>query len=145
MLYVTLVTVLLAIIVWFMPKHVQRKDILVVWITVSYVEIVVDLYLGFFMDLYYFAGEREISIEALSIKLVMAPLFGVIFVNYLPKQWLHIILYWLLWIAFSTLFEWTTVLFDYLTYTGWNIWLSLIFYILIVPLFTVYFWYTKHH
>ncbi|ADU32215.1 hypothetical protein [Evansella cellulosilytica] len=144
MLYVTIVTILLAIFVWFLPKRLRRNDVLVIWITVSYVEIVADLILGLLLDLYYFAGENEVSAEALGIKLIMAPLFGIIFLHYMPKDFRRFIPYWLFWAVFSTFFEWTTSVFHYLTYTGWTPFYSFIFFLIIIPLFRVYYLYIKH-
>lgn len=144
MLYITVVTVILLSVVWFMPKQMERRDILIIWITVSYIEIVVDLILGHIMGYYYFAGDKKISPEVVATKLIMAPLFGIIILNYMPKKVNRFIPYWFLWATFSTLFEWTTIKFGYLTYKNWELWYSAVFYILIIPVIRWFYYYTKH-
>ncbi|SDY01987.1 hypothetical protein SAMN05421736_101154 [Evansella caseinilytica] len=145
MLYVSAVTILLAVIVWLMPKNMQRRDIYILWISVSFVEIIVDVTLGSpVFGLYYFAGEDKVSPEALGLKLIMAPLFGVIYFNYMPKRFLRFLPYWLIWAAFSTFFEWTTVYFGYLTYKNWNLWYSALFYFAAMPLMRWHYFYIKH-
>lgn len=116
-----------------------------IWITVSYIEILLDLVLAVpILELYYFAGEQEVSPEAVGIKLIMAPLFALLFLNYMPRKFVRFIPYWLVWAAFSTLFEWTTIYFGYLTYTGWKLWYSAIFYTMIFPLIRWHYYYIKH-
>lgn len=144
MLYIYIVTALLLLILWFVPKHMERRDIFVVWIFVSYIEITVDLSLGHIMDLYYFAGEDKISPEALAVKMIMSPLFGILFLNFMPIKFIPFIPYWIFWGLFSTFFEWTTVYFGYLTYQNWKLWYSVMFYILIFPLIRWFYFYIKH-
>ncbi len=145
MVYVTIITVILLITVWFIPKRMQRKDMYITWITMAFVELELDIFLGSpVLGLYYFAGEDKVSPEALGIKLILGPLFGILFVNFMPKDFKKFIPYWIFWTAFSTFFEWTTVLFGYLTYTGWKLWYSAVFFALIIPLFRWHYLYTKH-
>lgn len=144
MLYMTMVIIFLLIIVWFIPKRLHRKDIYTIWISMSYLEIVVDLYLAIVLDLYYFAGSKEIDPGALTIKLLSAPLFAVLFLNYMPNSYARFIPYWFIWAMFSTFFEWTTVYFGYLTYTGWKLGYSAIFYFFIFPFLRWHYLYTKH-
>ncbi|MCT8137166.1 hypothetical protein H1D32_05070 [Anaerobacillus sp. CMMVII] len=141
--YTYIVTAILAILVWFMPKRMKRSDMLVIWIFVSYIEIVVDLFLGHLVGLYYFVGETQISPEALGLKLIMSPLFGIIFINFMPKKFLHFIPYWLVWVIISTVFEWTTVLSGYLTYSEWKLWYSFLFYIVAIPVTRWFYYYVK--
>ncbi|WP_373558553.1 CBO0543 family protein [Bacillus sp. FJAT-45350] len=117
----------------------------IIWISFSFLEIVVDYYLGHVFELYHFAGEADkLSPEAFTTKLFMSPLFAILFLNFMPKQTPRFILYWIGWVVFSTFFEWTTVYFDYLTYTGWKLWYSFIFYVLIFPIVRWHYLYIKH-
>ncbi len=84
------------------------------------------------MELYYFNDDDSISARALFMKFLTSPLFGVIISNYMPKKIKSFIPYLIGWVVFSTFFEWLTVKFDYLTYTGWKLWYSFIFYIFAV-------------
>lgn len=144
MIYVTVVTVLLVIIFIMMPKHMKTKDIVIMWLMISYVELVADLYLAQVLELYHFAGEKSVSPDALTIKLFIGPLFGIIFVNFMPKGFLAFIPYWIVWVVFSTFFEWTTSVFGYLQYTGWNLYLSLPFYVISIPITRKFYFYIKH-
>ncbi|WP_078430051.1 CBO0543 family protein [Alkalihalobacterium alkalinitrilicum] len=144
MFYATIIVGVLLLVNWFIPKHLKRRDMVIIWISLSYLEIVVDFYLGYVLELYKFAGEPVVSPEAFTTKLFMSPLFTIPFLNFMPKSFSRFIPYWLLWAAFSTFFEWTTVYFGYLTYTGWKLWYSAIFYVLIFPLVRRFYYYIKH-
>lgn len=132
MAFVYIVTLLLAIIVWFMPKRLSRQEMYSVWIIVSYIEITVDLTLGVVFDLYYFVEGKSISPQAIFLKTIMAPLFGIIFSNFMPRSFKKFIPYALFWAIFSTFFEWLTIKSGYLTYTGWKLWWSGVFYLFAV-------------
>ncbi|KKK33577.1 hypothetical protein WQ57_23440 [Mesobacillus campisalis] len=134
MAFVYIVAALIAVFVWFMPKRLSRPEIYFLWIFVSYVEIVVDLTLGTILGLYHFAQDPEVSPEALFVKMIMAPLFGIVFANYMPEKWKSFIPYWLLWVVLSTFFEWLTIKSGYLTYKGWELWYSFLFYIIAIPI-----------
>ncbi|MEW9670078.1 hypothetical protein ABLT31_14640 [Ammoniphilus sp. 3BR4] len=103
-----------------------------IWITTSFIEILMDTILAVpLLDLYYFAGENKVSPEAVAIKLIMAPLFAITFLNFMPSNFTRFVSYWLLRASFSTFFEWTTIYFGYLTYNGWKLWDSAVFYVII--------------
>ncbi len=135
---------ILIIIIWFMPKHYKRRDMYIIWISMSFLEIVVDLYLGLLLGLYYFGSSTEVDIGPLTIKLFTAPLFAIIFLNYMPYQFSRFIPYWVAWAIFSTFFEWTTVYCGYLHYTGWKLSYSFMFYLLIFPLLRWHYYYIRH-
>ncbi|WP_170885722.1 CBO0543 family protein [Bacillus alkalicellulosilyticus] len=117
----------------------------IIWISFSFLEIVVDYYLGHTLELYHFAEEAEkLSLEAFTTKLFMSPLFAIPFLNFMPNKFSPFIPYWLLWAAFATFFEWTTVHTGYLTYTGWKLWYSAIFYTFIFPIVRWHYYYIKH-
>lgn len=124
-----MVTLFLVIVVWFMPKRLTRQEMYFIWIIVSYIEITVDLSLGHIMGLYFFAQDPKISPEALLIKMIVSPLFGIIFTNYMPKRLKPFIFYLVFWVSFSTFFEWLTIKYKYLTYKNWSLWYSFVFYI----------------
>ena len=144
MTYMVIVVVILILFIWFMPKKLDKRDMLIIWISTSYTEIVVDLYLDKGLDLYYFATSNELQIRVLTMKLFTAPLFGLIYLNFMPKDFKKFIPYWFGWAIFSTMFEWTTTYFGYLTYTGWHLLYSLLFYIAILPIVRWYYLYIKH-
>ncbi|WP_078427896.1 hypothetical protein [Alkalihalobacterium alkalinitrilicum] len=77
-----IVTVFLANFVWFMPKKLSRPEMYIIWFFVSYIVITVDLSLGHLMELYYFNEDKSVSPEALFIKMITSPLFGIVFSNY---------------------------------------------------------------
>ncbi len=144
MLYMTLVIIMLLIIIWFIPKYIDKRDIYIIWISMSFTEIVVDLYLDKVFDLYYFGGSNELHWGVLTIKLFTAPLFAILFLNFMPRKFKRFIPYWILWVAIATFFEWTTVQFGYLTYTGWKMWYSAIFYLGIFPIVRWHYYFIKH-
>ena len=100
MLYMTIVIIIMAIVNWFMPKRMDRRDILV--LIISYVEIVVDLYFDKVFHLYYFGESNVLSGAVLTMKLVTAPLFGIPYLNFMPEKFSRFIPYWLFWALFST-------------------------------------------
>lgn len=142
MMYMTIVIIIMAIVNWLMPKRMDRRDIIV--LIISYVEIVVDLYFDKVFHLYYFGESNVLSGAVLTMKLVTAPLFGIPYLNFMPEKFSRFIPYWLFWALFSTFFEWTTVHFGYLNYTGWPIWLSFLFYVLVIPIVRWFYYYIRH-
>ncbi|MGY3718488.1 hypothetical protein ACWE42_23515 [Sutcliffiella cohnii] len=136
MLYMTIVIIIMAIVNWLMPKRMDRRDIIV--LIISYVEIVVDLYFDKVFHLYYFGESNVLSGAVLTMKLVTAPLFGIPYLNFMPEKFSRFIPYWLFWA------EWTTVHFGYLHYTGWKIWLSFLFYVLVIPIVRWFYYYIRH-
>ncbi len=127
-----------------MPKKLDKRDILIIWISAAFTEIVIDLTLDKTLGFYYFGDSNELSGGVLLIKLFTAPLFALLYLNYMPHDFKRFIPYWIAWAGFATFFEWTTVYFDYLNYTGWKLWYSAIFYLFIVPVFRWYYLYIKH-
>lgn len=144
MTYMIIVVAILLVYIWFMPKHLDRRDMLVIWISTSFTELVVDLYLDKGLNLYYFGASNELEIRVLTMKLFTAPVFGLIYLNFMPKNFKKFIPYWVGWAIFSTMFEWTTTYFGYLTYTGWHLFYSFIFYVAILPIVRWYYLYIKH-
>lgn len=143
-LFMYLVAIFLVVVVWFMPKRLTRQEMYIIWIIVSYIEITVDLSLGHVMDLYYFAQEQKISPEALIVKMIVSPLFGIIFSNYIPKRSIQLMGYLMFWVLFSTFFEWLTIKFGYLTYKNWSLWYSFIFYIVAVLFMRWNLWFIRN-
>ncbi|OLO37089.1 hypothetical protein BTR23_14245 [Alkalihalophilus pseudofirmus] len=143
MLYTYIVTGIVLLIFLIIPKTLQKRDVYVIWITIVCIELVADLFLWNIMGLYYFAGDERFSFGIMGIKLLASPSVGLLFLNYMPNRFSNFILYWLLWAIFSTFFEWTTVYFGYLTYTGWTLWYSFIFYALILLLLRWHYFYIK--
>jgi hypothetical protein len=132
MAFIYVATALLGVFVWFMPKRLSRPEMYILWIFVSYVEIVIDLTLGTILGFYHFAQNPAVSPEALFIKMIASPLFGIVFANYMPEKRKAFIPYWLGWVVFSTFFEWLTIQSGYLTYQGWKLWYSFLFYIIAI-------------
>lgn len=144
MIYTSIIIIVLLLFFWFMPKHMKRRDIFIIWIFLSYLEIVVDYYLAYVLELYYFAGDTAVNPKAFTTKLFMSPLFAIPFLNFMPRQLSHFIPYWFGWTVIATFFEWTTVYFGYLSYTGWHLGYSSIFYLLIFPVVRWTYYYIKH-
>ncbi|MFD2043040.1 hypothetical protein ACFSTA_01820 [Ornithinibacillus salinisoli] len=143
MIYMYVITGILLLVFSIKPKHMERRNIYIVWITIICIELVADLFLWNIMEFYYFAGDVQFNFGVMLIKFLMAPIFGILFLNYMPNSFSHFIPYWLLWTVFTIFFEWTAVYFDYLTYTGWKLWYSAIFYAFIFPFLRWHYFYIR--
>ncbi|MUK87755.1 hypothetical protein GMD78_04980 [Ornithinibacillus sp. L9] len=143
MIYMYVITGIILLVYLVITKHMERRTIYNVWVTIICIELVADLILWNIMELYYFAGDRQFDFGVMLIKFLTAPIFGILFLNYMPDSFSRFIAYWVLWTAFTIFFEWTAVYFDYITYTGWNLWYSSIFYILIFPFLRWHYYYVR--
>lgn len=115
------------IIIWFMPKHLSRKEFYITWITMAAVTIYTDLTFGLVFDMYDFVSPDTPLLD-LFVQATLPPSFGIIFLNFMPKSLLHFIPYLLFVVLISLLYESLSVAFAFLIYKGWKLWYSAPFY-----------------
>ncbi|WP_308638342.1 CBO0543 family protein [Paenibacillus silvisoli] len=117
------------IVIWFMPKHLTRREIYLVWGFVAGITVYTDLVCGVVFDLYDFFESGKIDLVDLPLQATLAPSISVIFANFMPKALGRRFLYYLIGVVlFSCFFEWMSVLSQYLIYKGWKLYYSVPFY-----------------
>jgi hypothetical protein len=111
-----------------MKKKIIKQEIISTACFVSLVTIVSDLYFGEMLDLYDLMKPGP-QVSDMMIELTLPATFGIIYVNFMPKRIAKFIWYLIFWVVFSVLYEQLTRYFGYVTYKGWNVYYSFVFYI----------------
>jgi hypothetical protein len=119
---------ILGLILLLMPKKLTRQEVYIIWIVVSFITIVSDLYFGDVLDLYDLLdpGHQHLDIV---IELSLPAAFGLIYMNFMPEKRSHFLWYFLYWVVFSVIYEQISRYFGYVIYKGWKVWYSFLFYI----------------
>jgi|GEM_PF-655146 hypothetical protein len=89
---------------------------------------VVDLLFAQVIPLYYMGPDRTIEWYSLIIETLLRSSLGLLYLNFIPSERKQYVLYLIGWIALSITFEWIEVIIGYLTYTGWTLLYSTLFY-----------------
>ncbi|WP_367759668.1 CBO0543 family protein [Ammoniphilus sp. 3BR4] len=106
-------------------------EIYITWPLLSALSITVDSLIGHTGEITLLHFEEPgMQMTDVIIEIMLAPSFGIIFANFMPKNRNQFIKYFIYWVAFSTFYEWFAVKIDFLVYNGWKLWYSTIIYIL---------------
>ncbi|RSD28780.1 hypothetical protein [Mesobacillus subterraneus] len=124
--YLALVINLL--IIWFMPKRLTKKEIYVTWFVIALVNLSTDVLFDLYLKLYEL-GEPGVQLSVHIIELTLGASFGIIFLNFMPKQLRPFLIYSAFWMVIIILFELMMVSVKFLNYTGWHLGYSVVFYI----------------
>lgn len=116
------------LIIWFMPKRLTKHEIYILWFVLAAITVFADLLFGAAIDLFDYGPNKQITVFELPVEALLPPSFGVIFLNFMPHKRRKFILYYILWISFTILFELTNVWVGFLNYKGWNIGFSTLIY-----------------
>jgi hypothetical protein len=115
------------LVIGLMPKHLSRKEVYLIWVTMIAVVLFLDTTFAVALDLYDFV-EPKVTITDLVLQATLPPSFGVIFTNFIPKRTRHFIIYLCLVTLFSLFFEWLCTQTGYIVYKGWKLYWSTPFY-----------------
>lgn len=119
------------LIIWFMPKRMNRKEIYLLWMILSAMSLTVDIFIGHTGEITLLHFEEPgMKIKDLILETMLAPSFGVIFCNFMPDDLVSFIKYVAVWVVFATWYEWLTVQIGFLVYQGWKLWFSTVIYAL---------------
>ncbi|MBP1934856.1 hypothetical protein J2Z37_004876 [Ammoniphilus resinae] len=119
------------LIIWFMPKRIAKQEIYILWFALAAIALYTDVLFGVVLDLFDYGKSPKVVFLELPIEALLPPSFGIIFLNYMPKDRMKYLRYMICWVVFSTFFEWITVCIDYLSYKGWKLWYSAVIYTIV--------------
>lgn len=117
-------------IIWFMPKQLSRKEIYITWGFMAALTVYTDLSFGAVLDLYDFGNSPKIDFYDLPLQATLPASFAIIFLNFMPQRKIHFVIYLILTVLFSLIYEWISLLTEYLVYKGWKMWYSIPFYVI---------------
>jgi len=121
-----------------MPKRLSKQKLYSTFGVLSAISLFTDITIGVVFDLFDYGTSPNIELSTHVIDATLAPLFGVVFANFMPREVKPFILYWIGWVLVSTIFEWIIVHVGFMTYKGWTLFYSFIVYMAI-------FWFIRWH
>jgi len=121
--------IVLGLIILITPKRLTKQEVYITWIIVSLLTLLSDLTFGLFWDKYDLMNSKGPEPLDLIVEITLPALFGIIYVNFIPAGKRKFILYLLFWVAFSVGYEQISRVFGYISYKGWKVWYSIIFYL----------------
>jgi hypothetical protein len=114
-------------IILFAPIKLSRREIYLTWIFVALVVLWSDLFLGDILDLYDLMDPGPQPYD-LFIQTTLPATFGILYLNFMPKDKKRYIFYLLFWVIFSVFYELLSSFYGYVVYKGWKPWWSIIYY-----------------
>lgn len=133
--YTSLVINLL--VIYFMPKHISKKEIYISWSVIALINLSSDVVFSLYFKFYELNG-GGIQLSVHFLELTLAASYGIIFLNFMPKDRTKFIVYTIVWILYSLLFELLMVKVNFINAYIWNIWYSALYYL-------ACFWYLRWH
>ena len=115
------------IIIWFMPKHLTKKEIYVTWFVVALINLSSDVILSLVFHLYEL-GPNGVQLYVHIIELTLGSTHGIIYLNFMPHGLRKFIPYFFGWLVYSILLESILIYFGFVTYSEWKLWYSGIYY-----------------
>jgi hypothetical protein len=92
-----------------------------------------DILIGVVWDMFDYGPKPSVELSSLIIEAVLPVSFGLIYLNFMPKDKKKYIFYFIFWVLFSCFFEWLTVKAGFMKYKTWNLFYSLLCYIGLFP------------
>jgi hypothetical protein len=115
------------LIILFVPIKLNRREIYLTWIFVTLVVLWSDLLLADILDLYDLMDPGPQPYD-LFIQTTLPATFGILYLNFMPKDKKKFIFYLLVWVIFSVSYELLSSYCGYVVYKGWKLWWSAIYY-----------------
>lgn len=114
------------LIIWFMPKRLTNQEIYVSWIIIAMINLSSDIVLSLYYKLYEL-GEPGVQLSVHLLEWTLAASYGIIYLNFMPQKIYKFMLYTIVWVAYSLIFESALVHFKFINYTGWKLLYSVLF------------------
>ncbi len=125
------------LIIYFMPKHISKKEIYISWFVVALINLSSDIVLSLYFKFYELNG-GGIQLSVHFLELTLGASYGIIFLNFMPENRMKFYVYTIVWVVYSLLFELLMVKVNFIHYAGWNIWYS-------APFYFIYCWFLRWH
>ncbi|WP_191560201.1 hypothetical protein [Metabacillus idriensis] len=129
LLFMTIASIVVNLIVWFMPKRLTLKEMYCTWLLMVFLTRTSYQLLDLVLHLYDQLGPG-IQWQAVVIQTIFSGAVGILILNFMPKNKLKFFAYTNGCMLLAVVFEWITIRVDYLTYNNWSLWYSAVVYIL---------------
>ncbi|MBO1515034.1 hypothetical protein [Metabacillus bambusae] len=117
------------LIILLVPIKLTRQDIYITWMFVTLNVLAADLFFGDVFDLYDLIDPGPQTYD-LFVQMTLPATFGILYLNFMPKNKKSFIYYLLFWVIFSSLYELLSSYFGYVVYKGWKLWWTPIYFLI---------------
>ncbi|GAE87067.1 hypothetical protein JCM21531_409 [Acetivibrio straminisolvens JCM 21531] len=117
--YFSLFGVLVSLIICLYFKPLDLKKSVIGIISVAY-SMVFETVLGSYYKLYYYLNPQDSMIYIVIAAIFIYPVLNIIYTMFLPKSKKAVLGYTLVWIIAMLIFEYLSVIFGTIVFTGWN-------------------------
>ncbi len=114
---VVVVWILFAICAYFKPLKVENIIIGIASVAFS---LIVDITLGDYFGLYYYIKPQTSTIYMVGSAIFIYPLINIIYTLFLPESLNRLFIYTAIWIGTMLVFEYLSVYFRTIVFTGWR-------------------------
>jgi len=137
LIFVAISTVLLAIIIYLIPKNLKKHEIYTMSVLAILLGTTADLIFAVKYNLYILVTE-DIDYSPIFVGFFIYPAFNLIILNYFPykKSLWQKIIYIFIWTIISLLYEVISVKVDFLHYRTWTLLYSAIVYPIVIIFFS---------
>jgi VanZ family protein len=134
-LFIIISTILSWALLFKLPRHISAITINIIWMFNIFLALLADITVSVKpYDFYYTIDHKTHELFDVILHFVTYPTLTYFVVNfyqhYRPKG-LKLLLYIIFWAGIAILLEWISTLFHVFTYTGWNIFLSFLTYLVV--------------
>lgn len=120
--------IIIGIIFYKMPKRLSQLEVYSIWISVSLVTLLSDVFIADILDMYdLFKPGSHVS--DVIIEVTLPACFGILYVNFMPENKRKMAIYIFCWTIFSVLYEQLSRYFGYVHYKDWKVWYSFFYYL----------------
>jgi hypothetical protein len=71
MTFVILVAIINVLIIWFMPKHMTKREFYINWFVLAYLVLFLDLLIGIVWDMFDYGPQASIELSTLILEAVL--------------------------------------------------------------------------
>lgn len=135
--------IIIGLILLFIPKRLTQQEIYITWIIVSLQALLADLIFGHLLDKYDLMNKPGPQLSDLFVEITLPALFGILYMNFMPKRKRKFILYFVFWVVFSLLYEQMSRYFGYVNYKSWKVWYSILYYMFACLFMRWHFWFIR--
>ncbi|MFS0661256.1 hypothetical protein AB1L07_20770 [Niallia alba] len=108
----------IGVIFLFMPKRLTKQEIYITWFVVTVQALIADIFWGEILDLYdLIKADGDLLID-LIIQISLPAFFGILYMNFMPRERNKFIVYFVFWVAFSVAYETLAAFVGYINYKG---------------------------
>ena len=115
-------SIIAIVILFFISIKIKRLTLSCIIIGISTIgfSLVVDILFGDYFKLYYYLSPKELPLYAILSAIFIYPLLNIIYILFLPKRTMKVLIYTLFWIIFLLIFEYCTLQTKTIVFTGWK-------------------------